>query len=51
MRSENNTEKRRRRILQKGPILVRSAKAGENSVLAWQRESESKVPNNLWKNS
>jgi hypothetical protein len=50
MRSENNTEKRRRKIIQKTPVLVRSAKAGESMVLAWQKE-EVKSTNTIWKNS
>ena len=29
MRSNNNGEKRRRRIIQKGPVLVRSVKPGQ----------------------
>jgi hypothetical protein len=29
MRSNNNGEKRRRKIIQKGPVLVRSVKPGQ----------------------
>jgi hypothetical protein len=47
MRSNNN-EKRRRKIIQKGPVLVRSVKPGQTSTLVWERENTSTI--NVWKN-
>ena len=32
-------KKRRRKIIQKGPVLVRSVKPGQASVATWQREN------------
>ena len=48
MRRENNNEKRRRKVINKGPILVRSAKPGTSSVQSWQRDSGASF--NLWRN-
>ncbi len=39
MRKENSAEKRRRRIIHKGPVLVRSVKPGQ--VASYSRESTS----------
>jgi len=44
MRNENN--KRRRKTIQRGPVLVRSVKPGQASVQSWERKNSS-VPN-LW---
>ncbi len=49
MRKENNTEKRRRKIIQKSPELVRSVKPGQSSVAVWQRE-EQNSRSGFWKN-
>ncbi|MGZ5286041.1 MAG: hypothetical protein ACXWV0_10530 [Flavisolibacter sp.] len=48
MRSQNNNEKRRRRIIQKGPVLVRSVKPGQASSLVGDKQNTTTV--NLWKN-
>lgn len=48
MRSQNTNEKRKRRIIQKGPVLVRSVKPGQTSALVWERQNTTTV--NLWKN-
>jgi hypothetical protein len=48
LRNDNNNEKRRRKIIQKGPVLVRSAKPGQVSTPAYQRETASL--SGLWKN-
>jgi len=48
MRANNNGEKRRRRIIQKGPVLVRSVKPGQLSAFSGQKESSSSI--NIWKN-
>jgi len=48
MRNENN-EKRRRKIIQREPVLVRSAKPGQTSIPAWERTSAPVV--NLWKSN
>ena len=45
MRSENN-EKRRRKPIQKTPVLVRSVKPGQVSQV-WERESTSTT--GMWK--
>ncbi len=44
MRNDNN--KRRRKVIQREPVLVRSVKPGQNSVQAWERKSSSLA--NLW---
>ena len=44
MRNDNN--KRRRKIVQREPVLVRSVKPGQNSVQAWERKSS--ALSNLW---
>ena len=48
MRGNNNGEKRRRKIIQKGPILVRSVKPGQLSAFSGQKENTGSM--NLWKN-
>ncbi|MGE5521545.1 MAG: hypothetical protein ACM3VS_16590 [Candidatus Dadabacteria bacterium] len=48
MEMTNNMEqKRRRKIIQKTPVLVRSVKAGQGHVGIWTKQSSS--VNNLWK--
>jgi hypothetical protein len=48
MRRENTIEKRKRKLISKGPVLVRSVKPGQSSTLSWQRESSS--PASFWRN-
>lgn len=48
MRNEKNTEKRRRRIVQKNPVLIRSVRANQSSTLVWEREHT--TMSQLWKN-
>jgi hypothetical protein len=42
---EMRNEKRRRKIVQKSPVLVRSVRANQTSTLIWERESTN---NQLW---
>lgn len=42
MRSERNSEKRRRKIPAK-PVLVRSVKPGQTSALVWERDTQSQA--------
>jgi hypothetical protein len=43
MRNENN--KRRRKTIQRQPILVRSVKPGQTTVQSWERKTS---VSNLW---
>jgi hypothetical protein len=43
MRNENN--KRRRKTIQREPVLVRSVKPGQTSVQSWERKSSA---SNMW---
>jgi hypothetical protein len=45
--AENNSRKRRRIVVKKGPELVRSVKAGQTSALTWEKTS-SPLPR-IWK--
>ena len=42
---EMRNEKRRRKIVQKTPVLVRSVRANQTSALVWERES---AVNQMW---
>jgi hypothetical protein len=42
---EMRNEKRRRKIVQKTPVLVRSAKANQTSALVWEKET---ITGQLW---
>lgn len=46
MRSERNSDKRRRKIVTR-PILVRSVKPGQTSALVWEREHN--AGSGIWK--
>ena len=48
MRNEKNTEKRRRKIVQKNAVLVRSVRANQSSTLVWEKENN--TGGQLWKN-
>ncbi len=39
LRSENQVEKRRRKIVNRGPVLVRSAKPGQALSASYTREN------------
>jgi hypothetical protein len=43
----SNESKRRRKVIQKTPVLVRSVKAGQSSVAIWTKESAHM--NSIWK--
>ena len=45
MRNEKGNEKRRRKIVQKSPVLVRSVRANQTATLIWEREN---YTNQLW---
>jgi hypothetical protein len=44
---ERQNEKRRRKVISRNPVLVRSVKPGQTSALVWERESTSSF--NIWK--
>ena len=46
MEMRNDSNKRKRKTVQRQPVLVRSVKPGQASVQAWERKNTS-VPN-LW---
>lgn len=48
MRKENMAEKRRRKLVTRGPVLVRSVKPGQLTVPAYSRESSSSL-GQFWK--
>ena len=48
MRNEKTNLKRRRKIVNKTPVLVRSVRANQSSSLVWEKENSS-VPA-IWKN-
>ena len=48
MRNNSNNEKRRRKVIQKNAVLVRSVKPGQTSSLVWEKENTSTI--SLWKN-
>jgi hypothetical protein len=47
MEMNNQNSKRKRKIIQKEPVLIRSVKPGQTSVPAWQKETSS--ASGLWK--
>ena len=44
---ERNNEKKRRKIIGRNPVLIRSVKPGQTSALVWEKESTSNF--NIWK--
>ena len=48
MRNEKDQVKRRRKIIQKTPVLVRSVRANQSSALVWEKENSAAQA--LWKN-
>jgi hypothetical protein len=42
---EMRNEKRRRKMIQKNPVLVRSVRAHQTSALVWERENQ---VNQIW---
>jgi hypothetical protein len=46
MESRNENNKRRRKVIQREPILVRSVKPGQASVQLWERKTSG--VSNLW---
>ncbi|HEX2608074.1 MAG TPA: hypothetical protein VHK91_11875 [Flavisolibacter sp.] len=48
MRNQENVEKRRRKIISKGPVLVRSVKPGQQPAQIYQQEKI--ASHSLWKN-
>jgi hypothetical protein len=49
MHKENSVEKRRRKVIQKEPVLIRSVKPSQNSNTLYERENGS-TSNSIWKN-
>jgi hypothetical protein len=50
MRKENGGEKRRRRIISKGPVLIRSVKPSQMDSATYSRESSASASTSFWKN-
>lgn len=48
MRNEKGSEKRRRKIVQKNAVLVRSVRANQSSTLIWEKENT--AVHQIWKN-
>ena len=48
MRNEKGNEKRRRKIVQKNAVLVRSVRANQSSTLVWEKEHT--ATHQIWKN-
>jgi hypothetical protein len=46
MEMRNENKQRRRKMVQRGPVLVRSVKPGQASVQSWERKTSS--VSNLW---
>lgn len=46
MESRNENNKRRRKVIQREPVLVRSVKPGQAPVQSWERKTSS--VSNLW---
>jgi hypothetical protein len=47
MHRSNSEEKRRRKVIQKGPVLVRSVKPGQTAIPLWQNKQATTAQ--LWK--
>lgn len=39
MEMRNENQKRKRKLVQRGPVLVRSVKPGQASVQSWERKN------------
>ena len=48
MRNDKGSEKRRRKIIQKTAVLVRSVRANQSSTLVWEKENT--ATQQVWKN-
>ena len=48
MRNEKGNVKRRRKIIQKNAVLVRSVRANQSSTLVWEKENSAAQA--IWKN-
>ena len=48
VRNEKGNEKRRRKIVQKNAVLVRSVRANQSSTLVWEKEHAATLQ--IWKN-
>jgi hypothetical protein len=46
MESRNENNKRKRKTVQRQPVLVRSVKPGQASIQSWERKTS--VVSNLW---
>ena len=44
---DRNNDKRRRKVISRNPVLVRSVKPGQTSALVWEKEATSSF--NIWK--
>jgi hypothetical protein len=49
LRNENTEKRRKRKLIPRGPVLVRSVKAGQGQVISASFENQSKAPAGIWK--
>jgi hypothetical protein len=49
LRNEHNDRKRKRKLVSRGPVLVRSVKAGQVISLSYNNERKSNI--GIWKNT
>lgn len=49
LRKENTERKRKRKIVTRGPELVRSVKAGQGQVISVTYNNETRTPAGIWK--
>lgn len=49
LRNENTERKRKRKLVSRGPVLVRSVKAGQGQVISATFENETRTPAGFWK--
>lgn len=49
LRNENPERKRKRKLVTRGPELVRSVKAGQGQVISATYSNENRMPAGIWK--
>lgn len=49
LRNENTERRRKRKLVNRGPVLVRSVKAGQGQVISATFENETRSSAGFWK--
>lgn len=49
LRNENTERKRKRKLVSRGPVLIRSVKAGQGQVISATYENETRTPADFWR--